>query len=396
MKWDQLSGSDWLRAVSIWLGNPGSIYLRAIAMIKIQVRGILPYIAPVISIACVVARVPGLDAPSRSQAASLDNPILEYEIAQPGSIAAVAFSPDGSILAIATSRQALKLWDTRTRKEIRTLHGAVPDKIEFPDGQRIVSLSFSPDGRALACAGDIIGYGRLLGSEVRVWEVGTGKLLRSIVVNTRKADVDDALRRLLGQHPQRSAPSAYLKSVAFLPRGDRVLTVSRVIGDALREDGGDIAEWDARTGNMKRRWPLDKPVFSAALAPDGFTLAIGRAKQIELWNLNTAHLVRALQEAHVQGLSGALSFTPDGRMIAGACGNELVRPPGNPAGWPEYCEAVQSVHIWNTDGAYLKRLNSIQPGIVTAVSSFPDGSRIAVGCTTGVVRLYRTKQRAPD
>ena len=64
---------------------------------------------------------------------------------------AVAFSPDGTRLACASSDQTTKLWDVVTWQEVLTLY----------DTATVRGVAFSPDGRRLATTTD---------QAVRVWE----------------------------------------------------------------------------------------------------------------------------------------------------------------------------------------------------------------------------------
>lgn len=331
---------------------------------------------------------------------------------------ALAFSPDGLLLATATVAQALTLWDARTGKEVRTLNRPVPKTwYGFPDGQRIVSLAFAPDGLTLASAGDIMKLDSVAGVEVKLWDLRSGDLRQSFILNTVRADINKAAQRYFGnaELPEdslsgiasflrlfanlfwsetNSGPGsclhirgASLKSVAFLAGGKKLMAAFRLCNQS--PCGGEIMEVDARTGNLKREWPRYEDMYSAALSPDCLTIAIGRDRRIELRNVITAQLRCTLQHSRVYGPVGALAFSPDGSTIASGYGHELMRFPGNPAGWPEYFESVQSVHLWDQKGTYFKRLSVQQPGTVTAVAFSPDGNHLAIGNAVRNFRVYR-------
>lgn len=53
----------------------------------------------------------------------------------------VAFSPDGRYLASGSEDETIKIWDTTTGEERRTLEG---------HNHSIYSVAFSPDGRRIA------------------------------------------------------------------------------------------------------------------------------------------------------------------------------------------------------------------------------------------------------
>jgi WD40 repeat protein len=91
----------------------------------------------------------------------------------------VAFSPDGSLLAAAydstgNSKSAgVKLWDTKTWELKRTL---------LRDRGASVSVSFSPDGRHVASGGGFVEVndGRMATGEVKVWELESGNIARTL------------------------------------------------------------------------------------------------------------------------------------------------------------------------------------------------------------------------
>ena len=98
----------------------------------------------------------------------------------------IAFSPDGRLLASTGDHSAIKLWDTATGKEVRTLagHQGMPD-----------AFAFSPDGRWLASTSS-----RDIG--VTLWEVATGQAVRTFE-----------------EHGQYENPH-YAGEIAFTPDGD--------------------------------------------------------------------------------------------------------------------------------------------------------------------------------
>ena len=80
----------------------------------------------------------------------------------------VAFSPDGRLLATASSDKTARLWDPATGEHLRTLTG-------HTDWVR--GVAFSPDGRLLATASD--------DNTARLWDPATGEHLRTLTGHDR-------------------------------------------------------------------------------------------------------------------------------------------------------------------------------------------------------------------
>jgi WD40 repeat protein len=77
-----------------------------------------------------------------------------------GHVMALAFSPDGKILASGIDDSTIKLWDVATGKTMTTLSGGY------------FTVAFSPDGRIL-----VSGMSGLMDDPIKLWDVGTGAKL---------------------------------------------------------------------------------------------------------------------------------------------------------------------------------------------------------------------------
>jgi eukaryotic-like serine/threonine-protein kinase len=289
----------------------------------------------------------------------------------------LAYSPDCSLLATCNGRAPMhgrtlehpgqvKVWDTATRKLRFTLAG---------HAALVASVAFTPDGRRLATGS--------LDRTVRVWDMATGDLLRTIHVEFEVQSAvfspDGKTLAVGGGPPFRAQslgwirlhaadtgePIASLGSdlravscLAFSPDGTRLASSSL---------DGSAAVWDIATG--QRVVKLDAHRYGAlgvAFDRTGTMLATcGRDDTTRLWDAATGQLVRKLQE-HT-GYAKSVAFSPDGSRVlsSGADGRGLK--------------------VWDAATGELILTLQGPDGGVTVLGVSPDGQRIAAGGQDGTV-----------
>lgn len=226
----------------------------------------------------VRAKAPGqsFDARSMLLRALTTNPRLDaYIRPEEGSFGYARFSPDGKLIAVATSRR-ITFWDAQT-------HQPTGASIEGP-GDAVFKIAFSLDGAVLA-----------VGSR------GANRLML----------LDVAQRRLL--HPPLTAQDGAISGLAFSPDGE-----------LLASGAGDhsIVLWNVASGTPEGN-PLEgheSNVVALAFSPDGRRLASASwdAKAI-VWDLATRS--PAIPPLEHRGQVEDLAFSPDGRLLATASRN---------------------------------------------------------------------------
>jgi WD40 repeat protein len=341
-----------------------------------------------------------------------------------GSILAVAFSPDGQLLATADNNGKIYLWTTEGSL-LRTLKGHTNWiwSVTFcPDGSRLLSSSedqtirlwhvatgqclqilkehsnwvwavtFSPDGTQFASASN--------DHTLRLWDAATGQVQRVLAghrgwVQTIAYSPDgrtlvsggadqticlwdaasgEVLRTLVGHR-------AAVTAVTYHPHQPWIASAS---------DDHSIHLWDATTGQTTTvlQGHSDR-VCSVCYSPDGSLLAsAGEDSTVRLWDANTGQIVRTLQ-GHSHAIAN-LAFSPEGdRLITGS--------------------EDQTARLWDVQtGQLLKTLQGYTNGIEAvafaplgySALSLPEtadlgpeswGDRLlASGSEDGIVRLWDT------
>ncbi len=258
-----------------------------------------------------------------------------------GTIQALAFSPDGSLLATGNAIHdwrwpphagelavwgEAQLWDAKTGEPWgrSMLH---------PSG--VMSLAFSPDSQLLLTGGE--------DGKVRLFTVQGGEPID--VPHNHEGSV---------------------KSLAFSPDGRTVLTGSAG-GDNLSGATAGLWELPAEIGPI-RRLPGSRGGRIAAFSPKGDRFLTGdySSRSALAWTIPAAQAIEAMPE-HPAKLNG-LSFTANGQTLL-TCGQD------------------QKVRFWDPAGGRTQRefLHDRSPGV--AVLS-PDGRTLLTLTDISVLRIW--------
>jgi tetratricopeptide (TPR) repeat protein len=227
-------------------------------------------------------------------------------------ILALAFSPDGKLLATGNSYSKARIWDTASGHRL----------FDLDHTSAVNAVAFSPDGTRLATASE---------KNARIWAAATGKKLLEVgharTLNgvafspdgTRLATASyDETARIWGTADGKQLLEVHhgdtVRAVAFSPDGTRLATAS---------DDETAQIWDAATGQELLHVRHRAAVRAVAFSPDGTRLATASAGYTaRIWDAATGQ--QLLQVRH-DGVVRAVAFSPDGTRLATASQDKSVR-----------------------------------------------------------------------
>lgn len=241
------------------------------------------------------------------------------------SIEAVAFSPDSRLIATASADRTIRLWDITGEQPPRTfgtgdlgIQWGPDKKEESGHSGTVYGLAFAPDGKSVLSTS--------IDGTVRLWQVATGK-----------------------ERWSQPTGAAWVGAATFTRDGRQIF---------LGDDSGGLRLWNAKDGREQRSWKGHaKRVNGVAVARDGRLASSSDDNALRVWDGRTTAQLLEIKEP--SGF-GAVSFSPDGQSVAGG--------------------AMGFARVWDarTGTQRARALLSSTVDFVRGLDFSPDGKRLAV------------------
>jgi WD40 repeat protein len=210
---------------------------------------------------------------------------------EPADVTALALSANNEFVAVGRYDGTVRLHSLVSNQDVAILRG---------HDEKIVSLSFSPDGKMLVGGG--------MGGTISRWDAHTGRRLEPAMKQHRLA----------------------VSFLEFSPDGATLISAA---------DLEPLVRWDVRNGSLSgaplrgREWSFRALAFS----PDGRYILTGHADgSVRPWDVSSGEPMGAPMRRHQFGTSvNAVAFSRDARRMASGGSDRMVWLWHGPAVWVE-------------------------------------------------------------
>ena len=245
-------------------------------------------------------------------------------------VTSIVFSPDGGRAATVSTDRTARVWDVRNGRQVAVLAG---------HGEPVTSARFSADGRSIVTAA--------ADGTMRIWSALSEPSLT--VVRAQRAPVPAARATSAGLavaptgsadvtvSPDRTLVATASHSAVVVRRASGGKVLARVglpspaTGVALAPTDASVAVagQDGRVrvygfdGTLRRTLGGGPPLTRLSFSPDGSLLAAGSTDHtVRLWSLSTG--AERVLRGHTDAVESA-RFSPDGSRLVTASADHLVR-----------------------------------------------------------------------
>ncbi|MET0112504.1 MAG: pentapeptide repeat-containing protein [Limnospira maxima] len=339
-------------------------------------------------------------------------------------VRALAFTPDGKLLATGDESGQIQIWRVADGSKIATLTG---------HSLSIKTLKFNEDGQILVSAS----YDKI----VKFWNLANHECFKSVLIEPDflcDAPLMPKMKIFLSPNLKILASGSVDgtvqlwdinngKCLAFLP--GHTSWINRIVFSpdsqilATTSKDTNIKLWDVANAKCLKTLPdHEEEVWGVAFSYDGQVLASGSADgTIKLWqiaDINNISLAASIS-AHDSDLRG-LAFSPNGKILASGSGDltaklwdvsdihhpQLLNTLQEHTSWIDelaftpdgkilaMCAADKKVSLWNVENINNIKLNSILGGWCNWIRSVvfsPDGKTLASGSDDYYVRSWDTE-----
>ncbi|MEG5173956.1 WD40 repeat domain-containing protein [Microcoleus sp. B3-D7] len=232
-------------------------------------------------------------------------------------VQAVAIAPDGKQAISASSDQTIKIWDTETGRELRTLTGHTGS---------VRGVAIAPDGLTAISALD--------DNTLKIWDTETGRELQTLIGHTNSvrgvAIAPDGLTAISASDDNTLKIWDLLSGTELRTLTGHTNSVTRVAiaPDGLTaisaSDDNTLKVWNLLSGTELRTLTDTGYVYAVAMASDGFiAISLSQLKTLKIWDTDSTRELQILTDD--DSFASAVALAPDGKRVISASFDNTLR-----------------------------------------------------------------------